>query len=201
MNCVQDIKEICAEEKAKEELKSTILATSATIAKSLSGAKIASSDDLAELGLAGDVQKCLADNYKKVRVPACKDEVMRNMRIVLKSFSMNPSVSGPCKADREKHCGTVPMGGGRMQECIRDHFDLLSDACQTAEFKVLGKLEVLAGVEKASQESTKNLRFGESSASSISLNGPLAMAGVVTLLRRLRLRSKGYTVVTMDKGG
>merc|ERR1711865_454132 len=65
MNCVQDIKEICAVEKAHEELANTILATSATIAKSLSGAKI-SGADVAELGLAGDVQKCLADNYKNV---------------------------------------------------------------------------------------------------------------------------------------
>ena len=206
-NCAQDISDICKVEKVQEQ---AVEAVQAMLLKTAKALKV--TESMSQMPVVEGVQKCLSNKYTEIRVPACKDEVMRNMRIVLKSFSMNPSLSGPCKEDTEKFCSKVPVGGGRMQDCLRNHYDLLSGQCQDAEFKVRKKLEVLEALT-IQGASGQEVRFGESAASSsISLSGPLAMAGVVsmgiliaagvvTLVRRLRLRSKGYTVVTMDKGG
>ena len=156
---------------------------------------------------AGNVQGCLSDKYKLIHSPECKTEVMRNMRIVLKSFGMNRNLVKACQDDRTKFCKDVPAGGGRMMECIRDHYKLLSDACQKAEFAVVNKLHVLQGL--AGNE-VGGLRGAGSS--TFAVTGPLAMialvslgillsAAAITFLRRWRRGSKGYTVVTMDKSG
>jgi len=46
-----------------------------------------------------------------------------------------------CKADKEKYCGQVERGKGRIKTCMKQNRDLLSQQCQTAigEFKAWRK--------------------------------------------------------------
>lgn len=157
------------------------------------------------------VQKCLAKNYAKLQSAECKDEVMHNMRIRLKSFQMNDEMNKACAEDQKKFCGAIEGGGGRLMICIREHYKLLSDKCKESTTNVVDKLEALQDEHAASGSGIRGAGTGGGS-SSISLSGPLAMAGVVsmgillsgliiTLLGRIRRKSKGYSVVTIDKGG
>lgn len=38
---------------------------------------------------------------------------------------------GPCKADAEKLCPGVKPGEGRIAACLREHKDVVSEACKT----------------------------------------------------------------------
>jgi hypothetical protein len=37
----------------------------------------------------------------------------------------------PCLADIKQFCANVPVGGGRVQECLKEHEAKISQACQT----------------------------------------------------------------------
>ena len=191
-NCGDDIDKLCKKARVTDDAIDSIPSMATTLQYAFG---------------AGNVQQCLSDKYKLIHSPECKTEVMRNMRIVLKSFGMNRNLVKACQDDRTKFCKDVPAGGGRMMECIRDHYKLLSDACQKAEFAVVNKLHVLQGL--AGNE-VGGLRGAGSS--TFAVTGPLAMialvslgillsAAAITFLRRWRRGSKGYTVVTMDKSG
>ena len=164
----------------------------------------------------GAVQHCLSENYGKIKSATCKDEVMHNMRIRLKSFTMNDKIAKACEADRKKFCSETEGGKGRVMVCIREHYKLLSDGCKESTTEVVDKLKTLQLMHSSSGGggggSIRGATTAPGASSNISLSGPLAMAGVVsmgilvaglviTLLGRLRRRSKGYSVVTIDKGG
>jgi Cysteine rich repeat len=40
------------------------------------------------------------------------------------------AVRRACKADVKKSCADVRPGGGRIETCLKDHFEELSDGCQ-----------------------------------------------------------------------
>ena len=37
---------------------------------------------------------------------------------------------GACKADRERFCGNVQKGDGRIRQCMKDHYNDLSTGCR-----------------------------------------------------------------------
>jgi len=54
--------------------------------------------------------------------------------ILLAGFLVSTAIyaKNPCAEDRQKFCGDVKPGSGRMRECMKAHKDELSPACKNA---------------------------------------------------------------------
>jgi hypothetical protein len=50
----------------------------------------------------------------------------------------------PCAADVEKFCANVPIGGGRIQACLREHEKELSPECAARHENVAKEMGALA---------------------------------------------------------
>jgi cysteine rich repeat protein len=64
---------------------------------------------------------------------------MQLMGLVLAGVALAPQISQvargqlvACRADRERFCQGVPMGGGRVLRCLEQHAGDLSDGCRHA---------------------------------------------------------------------
>ena len=44
----------------------------------------------------------------------------------------NGQLREACAADYQRHCSGVSPGGGRIKQCLSDHFDALSQPCKQA---------------------------------------------------------------------
>jgi len=72
----------------------------------------------------GRILACLAGKTDELS-QACKDDVSKKLTALYKA----------CKADTEKLCPGVEMGGGRLLQCLGDNDTALSSSCK----KVWGK--------------------------------------------------------------
>ena len=50
---------------------------------------------------------------------------------VLPSPRLAGAADPPCLADIKQFCAAVPAGGGRVQECLKEHEAKISEACRT----------------------------------------------------------------------
>ena len=73
------------------------------------------------------VAECLASQQDKLSAP-CKaylDEMKARMEAAKEA----------CQPDVDKFCAGVPVGGGRIMQCLKQHQSELSEACKAAEPK------------------------------------------------------------------
>ena len=52
----------------------------------------------------------------------------------------------PCEADIQKFCASVPIGGGRIQACLRKHAKELSPACASRYQNLEQEMGTLAAI-------------------------------------------------------
>lgn len=74
----------------------------------------------------GRIPACLKAHDDKISQP-CKKELMimgKETRDKIHAFHK------ACGADIQKFCGNVRAGGGRIKDCLRQHKNDLSEACQ-----------------------------------------------------------------------
>ena len=70
----------------------------------------------------------------RVRHPASRDltPLRRVVRASVIGVALLPAVARsatPCASDIEKFCSDVPVGGGRIQACLKEHEEGLSPEC------------------------------------------------------------------------
>jgi hypothetical protein len=57
-----------------------------------------------------------------------------------------PAAEPICAADVHKLCGDVPVGGGRIQACLKQHEAQVSEACRNKLDKLGAEVKLLAAV-------------------------------------------------------
>jgi Golgi apparatus protein 1 len=85
----------------------------------------------------GGVLRCLADRHKQNGIvsPSCKEEVGRYLKQGAFNIKVMPEAFRACAGDVRQFCPHVPVGKGRVHECLLKHKHDLSQACAKAEFE------------------------------------------------------------------
>ena len=68
-------------------------------------------------GLEGHLA-CIKTRFKDFSLPC--------QRAAIKAAA----VAGACRADVKKNCADIKPGGGRIEDCVKDHLADMSDACK-----------------------------------------------------------------------
>ena len=82
----------------------------------------------------GSMLRCLAEKREKLR-GHCRTAVMRQLAIAAKDIRLDPSLHRACHDDQTAFCPQVEPGAGRVQACLRTHFEDLSADCKSEEFQ------------------------------------------------------------------
>lgn len=83
----------------------------------------------------GGMIKCLKGKEDQVS-QACKDHMTERKEVMKKNME---EVHAACSADREKLCGDVEPGKGRIMRCMKENRDKLSEECKTQMKEMRGK--------------------------------------------------------------
>jgi hypothetical protein len=64
-----------------------------------------------------------------------RSQIARGLLLACLALGPSPRVAAaadpPCLADIKKFCAAVPVGGGRVQACLKEHEAQISEACRT----------------------------------------------------------------------
>jgi len=106
------------------------------IEKTKADMKAACGDDEAKLckGIEpgrGAIMKCLHDNQGQLS-QGCKDFMAKSREQFMARHPKMAAAMKACRADRQKFCGDVKDGEGRVIACMKQHGSELSDACKAA---------------------------------------------------------------------
>ncbi|CAG0914941.1 unnamed protein product [Notodromas monacha] len=67
--------------------------------------------------------------------PKCKRQLMNQLRNEEENVKLNPRLKASCESDVLQLCPHVEEGGGRILECLKDHFPDLSSKCKNFLFQ------------------------------------------------------------------
>lgn len=79
----------------------------------------------------GALIKCLHDNRDQLS-QSCKDFMAKSRQHFMAHHPRMAAAIKACQADRQKLCGDVKEGEGRVIACMKQHESELSDACKAA---------------------------------------------------------------------
>ena len=82
------------------------------------------------------MMSCLEKNADKIESPDCASAVQRDLVKRNSDVRFSPEVQSKCGNDITRFCGDVRPGFGRVEDCLQDHFNDLSDSCKEVDLEL-----------------------------------------------------------------